>query len=255
MIDLDTYLVEAEKALMTLLKEWHPKLMAHFGEDKYSVKTDKTVVTELDKELELAIKDVLRPLSPEVGFWGEEHGKEGPEDIFWFVDPIDGTELYIRGLDGCRTLLCLMMNDEPVYAFAYKFVTGELYKAQKGKGTTKNGKPVHITNHELSRAWVEGSLDMRNPKAVEALLKVSAAVNAVLYTKEFLRVLDGFADAHIISGAGGPWDYAPRALLMKEAGAKVSNIGSDTYDYKNLTLLAASPGIFDALHKLLSIEA
>jgi len=255
MENLDEYIAKAEVVLLKLIKEWHPRLMEHYGEDNYTFKADKSVVTELDKSLELAIKDVLRPLSPEVGFVGEEHGSEGPTDIFWFVDPIDGTELYIRGVDGCRTLLCLMMNGEPVYAFAYRFVRNELFTAQKGKGTKKDGETVHIKDRELSRVWVEMSVDIGNPKTMEAVRRVAGGVNAVLYTKDFLRVLEGLADAHVVMGLGGPWDYAPRALLMQEAGAKISNVGSDAYDYNDLTLLAAHPNVFEDLKNLLSPQA
>jgi myo-inositol-1(or 4)-monophosphatase len=255
MDNLDKYLAEAEAAILKLLKEWQPKLAEHFGEDNYSLKSDMTVVTEMDRSLELAIKDALRPLNANVGFVGEEHGQEGSEDMFWLVDPIDGTELYIRGVDGCRTLLCLIMNGEPVYAFAYRFMKDELFTAKKGKGTTKNGVPVQIKSRELNRLWVEMSLDMSKPELMAKIVRLASAVNATLYTKDFLRVLDGHADAHVVAGLGGMWDYAPRALLMKEAGAQIGNIGSKEYDYKNLTLVAVAPNNFEAIQKLLSDQA
>ncbi|MDB5182835.1 MAG: inositol monophosphatase, monophosphatase [Candidatus Saccharibacteria bacterium] len=255
MDNLDEYIKNAEAAILAVLKEWHPRLMEHFGENNYSLKADKTVVTELDKSLEIELKDALKILNPKVGYLGEEHGQEGPKDIFWLVDPIDGTELYIRGLDGCRTLLCLIVNDEPVYAFAYRFVKGDLFTAQKGKGMFHDGVQVHIKPRVLNRLWVEVSIDMNNEETMAAIVRIAKNVNAVLYTKEFLRIFEGFADAHIAASLGGPWDYTPRALFMQEAGARISNIGSETYDYKNPTLLAAHPDVFDDLKNLLSPQA
>jgi len=132
-LDMDEYFSEAQEKLVVLMKQWSPKLMTSHGLALYSHKEDESVVTELDGELELAIKEVLRPLSEDIGFVGEEHGEEGPQGTFWFVDPIDGTEQYIRGLTGCRTLLCLIHEGRPVYSFAYRFTTNDLFKAQDGK--------------------------------------------------------------------------------------------------------------------------
>jgi myo-inositol-1(or 4)-monophosphatase len=256
MIDLDGYIEQAETALMKLLHEWRPRLMESHGVAKFDLKADSSVVTELDKGLELAIKDVLRPLSSEVGFIGEEHGQEGPSDMYWFVDPIDGTEQYIRGLDGCRTLLTLIVLDEPAYAFAYRFPSEDLFTAQKGKGAKKNGQQIKLIARPLNRVWVEFAVNMQLPENVQAMALIGAAVHSVVYTKEFLNVLEGSIDAYIVLGGKGKvWDYAPRALLMSESGLKVTNIGSDTYNYKNLDLIAAQPAIFNALHNLLSPQA
>jgi len=58
-------------------------------------------------------------------------------------------------------------------------------------------------------------------------------------------VLEGYVDVYVVYGGKGEvWDYAPRALLMREAGLNVANINSDSYDYKNLSLVAAHPDIF-----------
>ncbi len=256
MTDLDTYLSAAEKALMDLLKKWRPRLLESHGVANYDLKADYSVVTDFDKGLELAIKDVLRPLSNDVGFVGEEHGQEGPEETFWFVDPIDGTEQFIRGLDACRTLLTLIQDGEPVYAFAYRFTTDDLFTAQKGKGAFKNGQILHASIRELGRCWVEVATDLKIPASVAAIVAISAVINSVVYTKEFLNVIDGSVDAYVVMGGKGKmWDYAPRALMMREAGYKVTNIGSDTYNYKDLSLLAASHEVYDTLANLLSPQA
>jgi myo-inositol-1(or 4)-monophosphatase len=253
MNNLDDYIKTAEAALVLLLKEWQPRLMESHGVGVFDLKQDQSVVTVLDTSLELAIKDVLRPLSDKVGFVGEEHGQEGATDIFWFVDPIDGTEQYVRGMSSCRTLLTLIQNNEPVYAFAYRFTTGDLYTAQKAKGTRKNGKQVKLKPRPLERTWIEMSINLQIPENLQQLLRVNAAIGSTLYTKEFLNVIDGSVDGYILSGGKGKlWDYAPHALLMREAGLKVTNVGSDMYDYKNLSLIAVHPQIHDELSKLMS---
>ena len=69
-----------------------------------------------------------------------------------------------------------------------------------------------------------------------------------------MRDFTELAQGHIEAGIwwqpeGGPWDYAPRALLFGEAGGRVVNIGSYHYDYKIGSYLAAGPHIFDALNQ------
>lgn len=256
MFSVDSYVAKAEPALVKLLNEWRPRLLESHGLAKYDLKADASVVTELDGLLETAIKNTLRTLDPDVGYVGEEHGAEGSKTIFWFVDPIDGTEQYIRGMDACRVLLCLIMNNEPVYAFAYRFTTDDLFTAQKGKGTKKNGQPVKVSSRELNRAWIETAADWQQPEVVKTIVSLDANVKAVVKTREFLNVVEGYLDAYVvIGGQGQAWDYAPRALMLSEAGAKVTNIGSETYDYKKLSLIAAHPDLYDFIYNLLSPQS
>lgn len=253
MENLNTYIDQAEAAITTLLKEWRPKLMASYGTVEFDLKDDRTVVTQLDGDLELAIKDVLRPLGDQVGFLGEEHGLEGPEDAFWLIDPIDGTEQYIRGMTACRTLLCLVVGDEPVYALAYRFTTDDFFTARKGMGTHKNGQHIRVKSRELRRAWIEASYNMQDIRVLEVMKSMHAQVGSVIYAHEFLNAVEGFIDGYVVYGAKGKlWDYVPRALLMAEAGLTVTNVGSASYDYKNLSLLAAHPDLHHQLEQLLS---
>jgi len=251
----DEYIQTTESLLKSLMEEWRPKLMASHGKVEFSHKADKSVVTELDLSFEIAIKNVLRPISDQVGFIGEEHGSEGPQDTFWFVDPIDGTQQYIRGMTGCRTYLCLISDGKPIYVFAYRFTTGDLFTAQAGKGTMKNGQRIILHERELKDCWIEAAIDFQQPHLVDAMVRVDKLVHAVVYTKEFLNVVEGFVDGYLVlGGKGHTWDYAPRALLLQEVGMKVTNAGSDHYDYKVLSIVATHPAIHDKVSNALSLE-
>ena len=63
-------------------------------------KADKSEVTELDRNTELAISNLLRAERPNYSLYGEEHGVVGPADATtqWVVDPIDGTSNFVRGV-------------------------------------------------------------------------------------------------------------------------------------------------------------
>lgn len=251
MESLDQYITNAEETIKTLLTEWRPKLMASFGNIDYQTKDDATVVTQLDNDLELAIKDALRPLNDRVGFMGEEHGQEGSTDIFWLIDPIDGTEAYTRGITACRSMLSLVVNDVPEYTLVYRFPTDDWYTTRRSQGAYKNGQRITAKYRPLNKAWIECKTHTH-----ETLMRLHDVVKAANNTHEFLYVVEGAQDGWVTySNKGGLWDYVPRTMLMAEAGFTVRNIGSDSYDYKNFAVIAAHPDNFDELHALLSPQA
>jgi histidinol-phosphatase len=66
------------------------------GGFEVTIKADQTPVTQADREAEQAIKAVLRRAYPDHGFLGEELGEEGPKERRFIIDPIDGTQNFIR---------------------------------------------------------------------------------------------------------------------------------------------------------------
>ena len=255
MKDLDSYIAESEAVLVKLCKEWRPKLMENMGKISFDLKADKSVVTKLDKEFELAIKDVLRPLSNEVGFLGEEHGQEGNENTYWTVDPIDGTEPFIRNIPTACNQLALVINGQPEYAFCYQFPLDNLYIARRGRGTTKNGKKITVGYKPLNRCWIDISIDLLDTAKYEAFKRLRPKIADTVTQHNYLPCVEGLIDGCVTGFNGGPWDYIPRALLMQEAGMKVGNFGSLTFDPKISNLVSAHPDNFEAIQKLLSPEA
>src|SRR3990167_2820873 len=92
------YFTDAQKAIMQILVKSRTELMKHYGRAEYETKSDNSIVTHMDKEMELKLKQALAKMDKSVGFWGEEHGREGNKDDYWLIDPIDGTESYVRGI-------------------------------------------------------------------------------------------------------------------------------------------------------------
>jgi myo-inositol-1(or 4)-monophosphatase len=212
------------------------------------IKDDNTPVTTLDTELEHLMRKALAQFDSSIGFEGEELGKSGNEETFWLLDPIDGTESFIRGLPFVRNMATLIADGQPVFAFVYNPIKDELFTAIKGGGTFKNGQPIRVSQRPLDRAWIEISAPIQLPEVMRAVLAVRRQVNAISMIREFTLICEGKVDGQLMyKSGGGPWDYAPRALLAMEAGAKVSNIGSEGYDFRNNDMLIANPVIFDDL--------
>ncbi|OGL26076.1 hypothetical protein A3E49_02710 [Candidatus Saccharibacteria bacterium RIFCSPHIGHO2_12_FULL_49_19] len=247
------YFRGAQKIIMDLLQEVRPEILRYHGKVEFETKSDKSIVTHLDKELELKLKDVLSAYDSKVGFWGEEHGKEGSAKSYWLIDPIDGTEALVRGLPGVRNILTFIDNDQPVYALAYRLTTDDLFIAERGMPTTKNGKVVKLSDRPLHRSWLEFSVNMRLPAGYVMYQKLRPRVAGITVHRDFLEILEGSLEGLVVyKSPGKEWDYAPRALMIEGAGGAAANIGSDHYDFHNTDLLATSPVVFDEVHKLLS---
>jgi histidinol-phosphatase len=67
-------------------------------------KPDRSPVTDADRAVELAIKEILASERPEDGIVGEEFGNSGSTTRKWIIDPIDGTANYMRGFNFCCSL-------------------------------------------------------------------------------------------------------------------------------------------------------
>lgn len=247
----EQYFADAQRLIMGVLETSRPELMAAHGNVAEELKADASVVTALDKSLEVKLKDALRVFDPAVGFWGEEHGREGNEESFWLIDPIDGTESFIRGTTGCRNILTFVDNKQSLFALVYRFPTSDLFTAQKGKPTLKNGKPVRLSERPLSRAWLEFSVNMRQPDGYGIYQRLRPQVAGITVHRDFLEILEASIEGIIVYKSGGSeWDYAPRALLIESAGGRVTNVGSDAYDYRDKSLIATHPAIFDKVKSL-----
>lgn len=244
---------QVEHAVTSLLQKLRPNLMSYYGNAEFTLKNDKSVVTELDRQTEEQLKEVLRKLDPGIGFEGEELGKEGSRQTYWLIDPIDGTEQFIRGIPSCKTAICLVDNSQVVWSLIYYFVRDELYLARHNKGATCNGEKIQATFRSLNQAWIDISVNLFNSSFLPKLLEVRKHIAGFSIARDISLVFTGKLDGLIVfESEGGPWDYAPRSLLCKEAGMQIANFGNDTYDLNDKNFMVAHPRNFETLMKLLS---
>lgn len=242
------FLAQAQATIEAVVRAYKPKLLAAHGHVELDIKSDHTPVTALDTELERLLRQALNNLDPGIGIEGEELGKQGNPDTFWLVDPIDGTESFVRGLPFVRNMVTLIDNGQPVFALVYKPVTDELFTARKGGGSFKNGQAVHVSDRPLERAWIELSVPLENPEVIPVVQAVRRRVNGYRLLGDFTYIVEGKVDGQLIyKPGGGAWDYAPRALMISEAGGRVANLGQADYAYRNFDMLACNPSIFDEL--------
>lgn len=229
-------------------------LLEHWGTAPIVAQKDASavnIVTQVDIEMEKLISAELAEHFPDIPFVGEECGGDRSAGTFWLMDPIDGTQHYMRGLPFCTSMLALVKDGKPQAGAVYDFINDVLYYAEAGKGAWKNGKRISVSSRGLKDAYVSWETHWENPgnrEIYDRLRKVTHLVKTISAGWELVMVAEGKLDARLsFDPYWSDYDYAPGMLIVSEAGGVVANVGSRTYDYLDKNILAANPIIFKEL--------
>lgn len=241
-----------DAALQEVVDKWRPQILAGHGKVTSTIKADKSPVSELDLSIEPDLKAAVMRVDPTLGFVGEEFGSEGDTERFVMCDPIDGSEQEERGMPGVRVMATLAEGKELKYTFVHDVLTNDTYTARSGEGAFCNGKPIKLSSRPPDRAWIELTCNQHLPISGELMNLLRNNCRGVRVTGDFTHTPQGRLEGHMYyQGAGSIWDWSPWALLIKEAGGKVANFGSDEFDFTNNCFLAAPVHIFDFLKPLI----
>lgn len=101
-------------------------------------KPDRSPVTDADRAVELAIKEVLAAKRLDDGIVGEEFGNSGSTTRKWIIDPIDGTANYLRGVPVWATLIALSVDGKAVLSVVSAPALGRRWWAAPGIAKTSD---------------------------------------------------------------------------------------------------------------------
>ena len=101
-------------------------------------KPDRSPVTDADRAVELAIKQILETKRPNDGIVGEEFGNSGSSARKWIIDPIDGTANYMRGVPVWATLIALSIDGKAVVSVVSAPAIGRRWWAAPGIAKTSD---------------------------------------------------------------------------------------------------------------------
>jgi myo-inositol-1(or 4)-monophosphatase len=219
-----------------------------------SAKIDISPVTASDLEINALVIAAVKECYPGHSIYGEENSDmiEGSEFV-WVCDPVDGTLPFSHGVPTCVFSLALTHHGMPVLSVIHDPFLDRLFVAEKGKGATMNGKPIHVNETEGRTAVVgyeitSGGFE-RHPHLRDALHKQGfkiLSVGSTIY--DGMLVASGNFAASVFGGITGH-DGATVKLLVEEAGGRVTALdGSEQrYDGKINGLLASNGKIHDEL--------
>ncbi len=122
-------------------------------------KADESPVTNIDREAEAAIRELIAAQFPDHGIIGEEDDAvRADAEHVWVIDPLDGTRAFIAGFPTFGTLIALVRGGAPVLGIIDQPISNERWVGVAGAPTTLNGAPVRTRAcPELSRALVSTS--------------------------------------------------------------------------------------------------
>jgi myo-inositol-1(or 4)-monophosphatase len=241
-------IIDSHALIVDTFKEFRSELMQAYGNIEHSAKVDHSPVTLLDVKVETILKDRLLAQFPVFGFKGEETEEVvGLHGATWYVDPIDGTSSFIRGLPYCSNMAGLVVNGEIVASVIYHFASDELYTAFKGQGAYKNGERIFVKDTASSDSYVFA--DAYSYKNIYSLYAPSnvrffAPMGATGY---FLtRLAQGSIQGVCYLRANiQQHDIIPGTLLALEAGAGVVSFTEKPFDYTCLRFMIGTKSICD----------
>jgi len=185
------------------------------------LKTDGSPVTELDLAIESMLIDTLTSVRPDDAILSEERGEIGSADRRWLLDPLDGTSLFLDGVDGWGSLITLQERAESVVAVISRPLEDMVWWAVRDAGTFCG----HLSGGSDRRCAVSMSDTLADARItawhqgyspeIEALSKLPGWRPPCADSVRLF--LDGELDA-IVSVGGLVWDHAPLVLLTEEAG-------------------------------------
>ncbi len=233
-------------------------LLENFGKLKPSEVETKAVndfVTRVDRESEETIRAFLRSQYPDLPFLGEEEGGEEAE-VFWLVDPLDGTTNYIHGFPFFSVSVALIQEGRPVLGVVYEPLRRDLFAGRRGGGAYRNHRRLRVSG----RTGLAGTLiatgfpfrakHMLDPYLVafrRIFLAASGVRRAGSAALDLAMTAAGVVDGFFEFGLSG-WDIAAGALLVQEAGGVVTDFqGGDRYLETGNVLAGPEPVVRELL--------
>ncbi len=224
---------------------------------EHEVKDDKSFVTKADKEAEEVIVSLITQRYPDHGILGEEGSEVNPQAEFqWVIDPLDGTSNFINGIPIFGVSIAVVQAGVPVVGVVYSPLTHSLYAAEKGKGTTYNGKQVRVSVQEASAGLVTLGPGVGERQRVRELFGATApyfksARFLGSTAMELAYIARGGTEGYVCLGLK-PWDYAAGRLLVTEAGGRITDFNGNDCDLTQNYFIASNGVAHETLKALVA---
>ncbi|MFC4043947.1 inositol monophosphatase family protein [Dactylosporangium siamense] len=226
------------------------------------LKADGSTVTEADRAVEAAVRDVLAAARPADAILGEEGGLTGAGGRRWIIDPIDGTAMFVAGDDRWLVLVALEEDGEIVAGVAAVPAQGALWWAERGVGAYHSridddgpARRLRVASTgadtpdgaRLGVVPFDGQVFPAEWTMLEPLL--ATAHKEPWPTHAALLVADGRLDL-AVQTRGQVWDFAATSLIVREAGGWYSGLDGRTSPGAGPALFARSGPLHAATLKL-----
>ena len=246
--------------MSAIAREAGALLMPYFHQGlKIEYKGDADLVTAADRASEALIRERVSKQFSSHDVLGEEQGlKDRGSEYRWYVDPLDGTTNFAHGYPVFAVSLGLehRSNDGEarIAGVVYDPTRDELFTAEKGSGALLNGKPIQVSKTtQLKECLVATGFPShkrhKNPNIFfyhQITLKTHGVRRAGAAALDLCNVacgrFDGFWEFNL-----NPWDTAAGALIVEEAGGRITRFDGSPFELNSRETLASNGLLHDAL--------
>jgi len=209
-------------------------------------------VSQVDREAEAEIIEVIRRAYPGHAFLAEETGRRGDGEFLWIIDPLDGTTNYLHGYPQYAVSIGLHHQGKPSQAVVFDPLKNELYTASRGAGAQLNDRRMRVSGvTQFSNALLATGFPFRDMEHLEVFIdtfravlpQVSGVRRAGSASLDLAHVACGRLDGFWEFGLS-PWDMAAGCLLVEEAGGLVGDFAGGKSQIETGRVVVGSPKIY-----------
>jgi myo-inositol-1(or 4)-monophosphatase len=226
--EFDAFLMELMPRLAKMAREG----FADPGELYY--KSRGQVVTKIDGDIERVAREAIAARWPDHRIQGEESGwNEGRGDTTWYIDPIDGTLNFVRGIPFFSVSIGAFQNGRMVVGHVSDPLREEHFHACSGRGAWLGGKRIQVSGvRDIERATLslQSTTGSEFVRGTGLMLELHRRFEKVRkfgsIALEMAYVASGRLD-FILAGDVRPqpwWDVAGGWALIEEAGGMVEDL-------------------------------
>ena len=245
-----------QNGIKQLAKE---EVLSRFNKVSAEIKSDGSLLTEADTEMQAACKKFLTQNWPEFSFLGEESTEAEQIQALasttgcWVLDPVDGTSNFASGIPIFSVSLALVVNQQVVAGLVYDPSQDEMFSARKGLGAKLNGNKLNGKTAKRNISECIAIVDFKrlpyslsNELISNTPFSSQRSIGSVALDWCWIAAGRGQIYCH---GAQNLWDYAAGYLILTESGGKnITFDGQDVFKAKiekRSAITATNQTLFD----------
>ena len=198
---------------------------------RVETKPDMTPVTDADRNAEAALRERIAAARPGDAVVGEEMGVTGGAAAArrWYLDPIDGTKNFVRGVPVFATLIGLQDGGEMVAGVVSAPALQARWWAARGMGAFERGRSIHVSGVAGLEAAHLAYDDVRGFEQAGLGEQFLGLARRCWRSRGFgdfwshVMVAEGAVDV-AVEPEVNPWDLAPLQVIVEEAGGRFTDL-------------------------------
>ena len=239
--NLNMMIKASEKASKVIIRD--------FGELEnlqVSKKGPKDFVTKTDRRVEKILINELSKSKKNYSFLTEESGKiiNKNKDIYWIIDPIDGTTNFLHGIPHFAISVALQIENEITCGLIFDPIKNEIFYAERNNGSYINNSRIRVSNKFNIDECLFGS----NSYGIKSIYPKLNLRNSGCAALDLAYVGCGRLDGYFHNNIN-LWDIAAGKIIIEEAGGKVNNVKD--FKINKIDIRAGNSSIYEKILKKL----